>query len=304
VLLKYEGLNPTGSFKDRGMTVAVSKALEEGATVAVCASTGNTSASAAAYCGRAGIRLAVVLPEGAIARGKLAQAQICGARVIAVQGSFDDALGLVRELVERHPIALLNSINPYRLEGQKTAAFEVLETLDGPPDWLALPVGNGGNISAYWKGFTEMGVAPRMLAGQAAGAAPLLTGVPVRDPQTVATAIRIGNPARLGQALAAVSESNGGIRAIDDDGILAAYRLLAQEEGVFCEPASAASVAALLEASADGLVEPGSTVVCVLTGHGLKDPDTAGQEGAEIVRCPPDVVRLEELALAPEPVGA
>ncbi len=304
VLLKYEGLNPTGSFKDRGMTVAVSKALEEGATVAVCASTGNTSASAAAYCGRAGIRLAVVLPEGAIARGKLAQAQICGARVIAVQGSFDDALGLVRQLVERHPIALLNSINPYRLEGQKTAAFEVLETLDGPPDWLALPVGNGGNISAYWKGFTEMGVAPRMLAGQAAGAAPLMTGVPVRDPQTVATAIRIGNPARLGQALAAVSESNGGIRAIDDDGILAAYRMLAQEEGVFCEPASAAAVAALLEAAADGLVEPGSTVVCVLTGHGLKDPDTAGQEGAEIVRCPPDVVRLEELALAPEPVGA
>ena len=304
VLLKYEGLNPTGSFKDRGMTVAVSKALEDGATVAVCASTGNTSASAAAYCGRAGIRLAVVLPEGAIARGKLAQAQICGARVIAVQGSFDDALGLVRELVERHPIALLNSINPYRLEGQKTAAFEVLETLDGPPDWLALPVGNGGNISAYWKGFIEMGVAPRMLAGQAAGAAPLLTGVPVRDPQTVATAIRIGNPARLGQALAAVSESNGGIRAIDDDGILAAYRLLAQEEGVFCEPASAASVAALLEAAVDGLIEPGSTVVCVLTGHGLKDPDTAGQEGAEIVRCPPDVVRLEELALAPEPVGA
>ena len=304
VLLKYEGLNPTGSYKDRGMTVAVSKALEDGATVAVCASTGNTSASAAAYCGRAGIRLAVVLPEGAIARGKLAQAQICGARVIAVQGSFDDALRLVRELVERHPIALLNSINPYRLEGQKTAAFEVLETLDGPPDWLALPVGNGGNISAYWKGFTEMGVAPRMLAGQAAGAAPLLTGVPVRDPQTVATAIRIGNPARLGQALAAVSESNGGIRAIDDDGILAAYRLLAQEEGVFCEPASAASVAALLEAAVDGLIEPGSTVVCVLTGHGLKDPDTAGQEGAEIVRCPPDVVRLEELALAPEPVGA
>ena len=304
VLLKYEGLNPTGSFKDRGMTVAVSKALEDGATVAVCASTGNTSASAAAYCGRAGIRLAVVLPEGAIARGKLAQAQICGARVIAVQGSFDDALRLVRELVERHPIALLNSINPYRLEGQKTAAFEVLETLDGPPDWLALPVGNGGNISAYWKGFTEMGVAPRMLAGQAEGAAPLLTGVPVRDPQTVATAIRIGNPARLGQALAAVSESNGGIRAIDDDGILAAYRLLAQEEGVFCEPASAASVAALLEAAVDGLIEPGSTVVCVLTGHGLKDPDTAGQEGAEIVRCPPDVVRLEELALAPEPVGA
>jgi threonine synthase len=299
VHLKYEGLNPTGSFKDRGMTMAVSKALEEGATVAVCASTGNTSASAAAYCGRAGIRLAVVLPEGAIARGKLAQAQICGARVVAVQGDFDDALRLVRELVERHPIALLNSINPFRLEGQKTAAFEVLEQLGGAPDWLALPVGNGGNISAYWKGFTEMAVAPRMLAGQAAGAAPLIARAPVPSPQTVATAIRIGNPARLGQALAAVDESGGAIRAMDDEDILAAYRLLAQEEGVFCEPASAASVAALLAAHADGTVEAGSRVVCVLTGHGLKDPDTAGQEGAEILRCPPDVDELERVALEP-----
>ncbi len=301
VFLKYEGLNPTGSFKDRGMTVAVSKALEEGATEAVCASTGNTSASAAAYCGRAGIRLAVVLPEGAIARGKLAQAQICGARVVAVQGDFDDALRLVRELVERHPIALLNSINPFRLEGQKTAAFEVLEQLGGAPDWLALPVGNGGNITAYWKGFGESGVAPRMLAGQAAGAAPLVTRAPVPNPTTVATAIRIGNPARLDQALEAVEQSHGGIRAIPDEGILAAYRLLAQEEGVFCEPASAASVAALLEAARDGLVEPGARVVCVLTGHGLKDPDTAGQEGAEIMRCPPAVERLEELAFAEEP---
>ncbi len=299
VHLKYEGLNPTGSFKDRGMTMAVSKALEEGATVAVCASTGNTSASAAAYCGRAGIRLAVVLPEGAIARGKLAQAQICGARVVAVQGDFDDALRLVRELVERHPIALLNSINPFRLEGQKTAAFEVLEQLGGAPDWLALPVGNGGNISASWKGFTEMAVAPRMLAGQAAGAAPLIARAPVPSPQTVATAIRIGNPARLGQALAAVDESGGAIRAMDDEDILAAYRLLAQEEGVFCEPASAASVAALLAAHADGTVEAGSRVVCVLTGHGLKDPDTAGQEGAEILRCPPDVDELERVALEP-----
>ena len=299
VHLKYEGLAPTGSFKDRGMTMAVSKALEEGATVAVCASTGNTSASAAAYCGRAGIRLAVVLPEGAIARGKLAQAQICGARVVAVQGDFDDALRLVRELVERHPIALLNSINPFRLEGQKTAAFEVLEQLGGAPDWLALPVGNGGNISAYWKGFTEMAVAPRMLAGQAAGAAPLIARAPVPSPQTVATAIRIGNPARLGQALAAVDESGGAIRAMDDEDILAAYRLLAQEEGVFCEPASAASVAALLAAHADGTVEAGSRVVCVLTGHGLKDPDTAGQEGAEILRCPPDVDELERVALEP-----
>jgi threonine synthase len=299
VHLKYEGLNPTGSFKDRGMTMAVSKALEEGSTVAVCASTGNTSASAAAYCGRAGIRLAVVLPEGAIARGKLAQAQICGARVVAVQGDFDDALRLVRELVERHPIALLNSINPFRLEGQKTAAFEVLEQLGGAPDWLALPVGNGGNISAYWKGFTEMGVAPRMLAGQAAGAAPLVARAPVPSPQTVATAIRIGNPARLGQALAAVDDSGGAVRAMDDEDILAAYRLLAQEEGVFCEPASAASVAALLAAHADGAVEAGSRVVCVLTGHGLKDPDTAGQEGAEILRCPPDVDELERVALEP-----
>src|SRR6476620_8222697 len=234
VLLKYEGLNPTGSFKDRGMTVAVSKALEEGATVAVCASTGNTSASAAAYCGRAGIRLAVVLPEGAIARGKLAQAQICGAQVIAVQGSFDDALRLVRELVERHPVALLNSINPYRLEGQKTAAFEVVEQLGGAPDWLALPVGNGGNITAYWKGFGELGVAPRILAGQAAGAAPRVTRRPVPDPMTVATAIRIGNPARLDEALAALEQSHGGVRAIEDEQILEAYRLLAAEEGLFC----------------------------------------------------------------------
>ena len=301
VHLKYEGLNPTGSFKDRGMTMAVSKALEDGATAAVCASTGNTSASAAAYCGRAGLQLAVVLPEGAIARGKLAQAQICGARVIAIQGSFDDALNLVRELVDRHPVALLNSINPFRLEGQKTAAFEVVEQLGGAPDWLALPVGNGGNITAYWKGFGELGVGPRMLAGQAAGAAPLITRAPVANPATVATAIRIGNPARLDQALAAVEESNGGIRAVPDEGILDAYRILAQEEGVFCEPASAASVAALLAAVRDGLVEEGSRVVCVLTGHGLKDPDTAGQEGAEILRCPPVVERLEELAFAPEP---
>jgi threonine synthase len=304
VYLKYEGANPTGSFKDRGMTVAVSKALEAGAREAVCASTGNTSASAAAYCARAGIRLVVVLPEGAIARGKLAQAQIAGARVIAVQGDFDDALGLVRELVERHEVALLNSVNPYRLEGQKTAAFEVVEQLGGAPDWLALPVGNGGNITAYWMGFGELGVAPRMLAGQAEGAAPLLAGRPVAHPETVATAIRIGNPARLDQALAAVSESSGGVRAVSDGAILAAYRLLAQEEGVFCEPSSAASVAALLEAVADGLVDPGSSAVCVLTGHGLKDPDTAGAEGAEILRCPPVIDALERVAFAEEPVLA
>jgi threonine synthase len=285
------------------MTMAVSKALEDGATAAVCASTGNTSASAAAYCGRAGIKLAVVLPEGAIARGKLAQAQICGARVIAIQGSFDDALRLVRELVERRPVALLNSINPYRVEGQKTAAFEVIEQLGGAPDWLALPVGNGGNITSYWKGFREMDEAPRLLAGQAAGAAPLITRAPVKNPSTVATAIRIGNPARLDEALAALEESNGAVRAMRDDAILAAYRLLAEEEGVFCEPASAASVAALIAAVADGVVQSGSRVVCVLTGHGLKDPDIAGQEGAEIVRCPPEVEQLEELAFEVEPVG-
>jgi threonine synthase len=304
VYLKYEGANPTGSFKDRGMTMAVSKALEDGAQEAVCASTGNTSASAAAYCARAGLRLAVVLPEGAIARGKLAQAQIAGARVIAIQGDFDAALGLVRELVARRDVALLNSVNPYRLEGQKTAAFEVVEQLGGAPDWLALPVGNGGNITAYWKGFGEIGAAPRLLAGQAEGAAPLVTGRPVPHPETVATAIRIGNPARLDEALSAVSESDGGIRALPDAEILLAYRVLAQDEGVFCEPASAASVGALLRAAADGLVEPGSTVVCVLTGHGLKDPDTAGAEGAEILRCPPQIDRLEALAFAGDPVLA
>lgn len=299
VYLKIEGANPTGSFKDRGMTVAVSKALEQGAKLAVCASTGNTSASAAAYCGRAGITLAVVLPEGAIARGKLAQAQIAGARVLAIQGSFDDALQLVRELVDRRPVALLNSINPFRLEGQKTAAFELLEQLGRAPDWVALPVGNGGNISAYWMGFQESGHAPRMLAGQAEGAAPLVTGRPVESPQTVATAIRIGNPARLDQALAAVDESHGTIRAVSDHDILTAYRGLAAFEGVFCEPASATSVAALTAAVADGGVEPGATVVCVLTGHGLKDPDTAGAEGTEILRCPPDIDRLDELAFGP-----
>ncbi len=206
--------------------------------------------------------------------------------------------------MSRRDIALLNSVNPYRLEGQKTAAFEVVEQLEGVPDWLALPVGNGGNITAYWRGFGEIGAAPHMLAGQAEGAAPLLTGRPVAHPETVATAIRIGNPARLDEALRAVSESRGGVRALSDDTILRAYRMLAQEEGVFCEPASAASVGALIAGVADGLVEPGSTVVCVLTGHGLKDPDTAGAEGAEILRCPPQIDRLEELAFAGDAVVA
>ena len=259
------------------MTVAVSKALEEGATAAVCASTGNTSASAAAYCGRAGIRLAVVLPEGAIARGKLAQAQICGARVVAVQGDFDDALRLVRELVERRPLALLNSVNPHRLEGQKTAAFEVLEQLGGAPEWVSLPVGNGGNITAYWKGFRESGVAPRMLAGQAEGAAPLVTGRPVASPQTVATAIRIGNPARLeeahGRGARVRRRRPGDARRPHPERLPPAGpgggRLLRAGVGDVGRGAHRG-------ASADGLVAPGSTVVCVLTGHGLKDPDIAG----------------------------
>jgi threonine synthase len=292
VHLKYEGLNPTGSFKDRGMTMAVSKALEEGATVAVCASTGNTSASAAAYCGRAGIRLAVVLPEGAIARGKLAQAQICGARVVAVQGDFDDALRLVRELVERHPIALLNSINPFRLEGQKTAAFEVLDAL-GELDALCIPVGNAGNVTAYWKGFKEMGASPRLFGFQAEGAAPLVHGKPVAHPETVASAIRIGNPARWEEAMEAFTASRGNVAAVSDAQIIDAYRFLAANEGVFCEPASAASVAGLLAHGVDGA----ERVVCVLTGHGLKDPQTALAHAGAVVPCEPDIASVERAVL-------
>jgi len=274
--------------------MAVSKALEDGATAAVCASTGNTSASAAAYCGRAGLSLAVVLPEGAIARGKLAQAQICGARVIAIQGSFDDALNLVRELVDRHPVALLNSINPFRLEGQKTAAFEVVEQLGGPPDWLALPVGNGGNITAYWKGFGESGQAPKMLGFQAEGAAPLVLGHRVERPETVASAIRIGNPARWEEAMEAFTSSRGKVQPVSDAQILDAYRFLAAHEGVFCEPASAASVAGLLTHGVDGA----ERVVCVLTGHGLKDPQTALAHAGAVVPCEPDIAAVEKAVLA------
>ena len=295
VLLKVEGANPTGSFKDRGMTLAVSKALEAGARAAVCASTGNTAASAAAYCARAGLPLAVVLPEGAIARGKLAQARVHDARVIAFDGDFDTALALVRELAERHALALLNSLNPDRLEGQKTVAFEIVERLGAAPDWLALPVGNGGNITAAWRGLCELGVAPRLLAGQAAGAAPLVHGRPVERPQTVASAIRIGRPARFEEARAALRESHGRVLALPDAELLAAYRLLAAREGVHCEPASAAPVAALLRAVADGSLERGATVVCVLTGHGLKDPDRAEVEGSRPTRCEASIEALEPL---------
>ncbi|HET9443387.1 MAG TPA: threonine synthase [Acidimicrobiales bacterium] len=277
VWLKYEGLNPTGSFKDRGMTLAISKAAEDGAKAVVCASTGNTSASAAAYAARAGMTCAVLIPEGYIALGKLAQALIHGARVLQIRGNFDVALTIVRELGQKAPVTVVNSVNPWRIDGQMTGAFEVVDVLGDAPDVHCIPVGNAGNITAYWKGYRRYQDAgratrlPRMLGFQAAGAAPLVEGRDIDDPETVATAIRIGKPASRYGALAAAAESGGGIHAVTDEEILAAYRLLAAEESVFCEPASAASVAGLLRVG----VPEGSTVVCVLTGHGLKDPDTA-----------------------------
>ncbi|HUI03749.1 MAG TPA: threonine synthase [Acidimicrobiales bacterium] len=277
VLLKVEGLNPTGSFKDRGMTLAISKAVEEGAKAVVCASTGNTSASAAAYAARAGLTCAVLIPEGHIALGKLAQALVHGAKVLQVRGNFDEALAIVRRLGERAPVTVVNSVNPYRIEGQKTAAFEIVDVLGDAPDVHCIPVGNAGNITAYWRGYLEYKHAgrstklPRMFGFQAAGAAPIVEGRPVEHPETVATAIRIGNPASWYGATAAASESGGAIEAVTDDEILAAYRLLASEESVFCEAASAASVAGLLKVG----VPRGSTVVCAVTGHGLKDPDLA-----------------------------
>ena len=250
--MKLEGANPTGSFKDRGMTCAVSAAVREGSKAVICASTGNTAASAAAYAARAGLRGAVIVPEGKIATGKLAQALMHGARVIALQGNFDEALALVRELVDRHPISLVNSVNDFRIEGQKTAAFELVEALDGELDALCIPVGNAGNITSFWKGFREVGVSPRMLGFQAAGAAPLVLGAPVARPETVASAIRIGNPARWEEAMDAMTSSGGAVRAVTDEQILDAYRFLAAREGVFCEPASAASVAGLLTYGAGG----------------------------------------------------
>jgi threonine synthase len=277
VWLKVEGANPTGSFKDRGMTMAISKALGEGAQAVVCASTGNTSASAAAYAARAGLTCVVLIPEGHIALGKLAQALVHGARVIQVRGNFDEALGIVRELPSRAPVTVVNSINQYRIEGQKTGAFEIVDALGDAPDVHCIPVGNAGNITAYWKGYREYQDAgratklPRLLGFQAAGAAPIVLGHPVAEPETVATAIRIGNPASWAAAEAAATESFGAIDSVTDEQILDAYRFLAEKESVFCEAASAASVAGLLQAGAP----PGSTVVCVLTGHGLKDPDLA-----------------------------
>lgn len=279
VFLKYDGLNPTGSFKDRGMTMAISKAKEAGSEAVICASTGNTSAAAAAYARRGGMRAFVLIPDGYVAQGKLAQALLYGAQVIAIQGNFDRALAIVQEVANQYPVTLVNSVNPYRLQGQKTAAFEVVDALGEAPDWLCIPVGNAGNITAYWMGFKEYQQAglssrlPRMLGFQAAGSAPLVLGHTVEQPDTIATAIRIGNPVNRDNALRVEAESGGGFMAVTDAEIIEAYKLLGSEEGVFCEPASAASVAGLLKRRAE--VPAGATVVCVLTGNGLKDPATA-----------------------------
>jgi threonine synthase len=296
VYLKLEGANPTGSFKDRGMTCAVSAAVRDGAEAVICASTGNTAASLAAYAARAGLRGAVIVPDGKIATGKLAQALMHGARVIALRGNFDEALRLVRAVAERHPIALVNSVNEFRIEGQKTAAFELVEALDGNLDALCIPVGNAGNITAYWRGFTEMlppTQRPRMLGFQAAGAAPLVYGRPIEHPETIASAIRIGNPARWEQAMDAMTASGGNVAAVTDEQILGAYRLLAAEEGVFCEPASAASVAGLIVHGAGGA----QRIVCVLTGHGLKDPDTALSQVGSVIPCVPEMGAIERAVL-------
>ncbi len=294
VRLKLEGANPTGSFKDRGMTCAVSAAVREGARAVICASTGNTAASAAAYAARAGITCAVIVPEGKIAQGKLAQTLVHGARVISLAGNFDQALELVRELTAAHPIVLVNSVNEFRIEGQKTAAFEVHEDLEGELQALCIPVGNAGNITAYWRGFRELGAAPRLFGFQAEGAAPLVLGHPVEHPETVASAIRIGNPVRWEDAMTAATDSRGSIRAVSDSEILAAFRLLASKEGMFCEPASAASVAGLLKYGADGAEQ----IVCVLTGRGLKDPETAiAHNDGRVIPCPVEIGPVEEAVL-------
>jgi len=280
VWLKYDGANPTGSFKDRGMTLAISKAAEEGAKAVVCASTGNTSASAAAYSAKAGLTCAVLVPRGKVAMGKMAQALVHGARMLEVDGNFDASLDVARELAERYPVTLVNSLNPYRLQGQKTAAFEICDALAGAPDLHLVPVGNAGNISSHWLGYSEYlrdGMIlepPRLYGFQAAGAAPLVRGEPIPDPRTIATAIRIGNPASWDKAIVATRESEGGIRAVTDREILSAYRRIALE-GLFVEPASAASVAGLLQMHRAGELRAGARVVCVLTGHGLKDPEWA-----------------------------
>ncbi len=281
VYLKYEGLNPTASFKDRGMVVAATQALHEGSEAVMCASTGNTSASAAAYAARSGLRCVVLVPHGNIAYGKLSQALIHGAELVAIDGNFDLALNIVKEITDEYPVTLVNSLNPYRLEGQKTAAFEICDQLETAPEYLAIPVGNAGNITAYWKGFTEYYAAgeidqtPKMMGFQAAGAAPLVNGAPVEEPETLATAIRIGNPASWSGAVQAASDSGGSISSVTDKEIMDAYALMAKKEGVFAEPASAASVAGVLKLSQAKIFRSTDKIVCVNTGHGLKDPDRA-----------------------------
>ena len=298
---KLEGCNPTGSFKDRGMVVAVAKALEAGGNSLACASTGNTSASAAAYGAYCGIPTTVIVPKGNVARGKLAQAVAYGARIMLIQGSFDHAMQLVRDLTERHPIVLVNSINPHRLQGQKTAAFEVVEELGAAPDYVFIPVGNAGNITAYWMGFQEAyhnewtSIRPRMMGFQAAGAAPIVRGDVVTEPETIATAIRVGNPASWDKALTARDESGGTIDMVTDDNIMDAYKMLASKEGVFCEPASAASLAGLIKHAKAGLNLKGQKVVCIITGHGLKDPDLANEiEPVWMEEYPPDLDAVEQ----------
>jgi threonine synthase len=294
VHLKFDGANPTGSFKDRGMTMAITKAVEKGAEAVICASTGNTSAAAAAYAGKAGLTCGVIIPKGKIAMGKLAQALVHGAKVIQIEGNFDQALTLCRQLADRYPVELVNSVNPYRIDGQRTGAWEIVDQLGRAPDVHVMPVGNAGNITAYWRGYREYladGVVealPVMRGYQAAGAAPIVLGHPVEKPQTIATAIRIGNPASWEQAVAAADGSGGSIRAVTDREILAAFRLLARQ-GVFAEMASASSVAGLLQLHEAGELERGSTVVCVLTGHGLKDPEWAIAGAAEPVTIPAEL---------------
>ncbi|MGC8971637.1 MAG: threonine synthase [bacterium] len=299
VYLKYEGMNPTGSFKDRGMVVAIAKAVEEGAKAVICASTGNTSASASAYSAVAGLKSIVLIPEGAIALGKLAQALTYGAQVIAVEGNFDIALSLVREAGKKFPVTIVNSINPYRIEGQKTASFEICDVLGEAPDYLFIPVGNAGNITAYWRGFKEykengkIQKLPKIMGFQAEGAAPIVRGYPIENPKTIATAIRIGNPASWKSAVAAAKESGGIIDMVSDEEILDAYKFVASMEGIFVEPASAASIAGLLKYVREGKIERGSIITCVLTGHGLKDPDTAVKSASPPIIISPSI---EELA--------
>jgi len=298
---KFEGLNPTGSFKDRGMTMAISKAAESGKRAVICASTGNTSASAAAYAARAGMKAFVVLPKGAVALGKLSQAIIYGAKVIALLGNFDDALFIVRKIGEILPVEVVNSVNPYRIEGQKTAAFEIVDALGDAPTYHFIPVGNAGNITAYWKGYKEYHAIgkskklPIMMGYQAEGSAPIVKGYPIKNPQTIATAIKIGNPYSWRNAIQAAKESNGKIDAVTDDEILYAYNLVASCEGVFCEPASAASVAGFIKSAKEGIFKEGDVVVCTLTGSGLKDPDTAMKSAQSPIEVPPDLNQVLKL---------